>query len=668
MRADRSRSLTGERGGRLDRLDLWFLVVLVLATMTLRTFRLAEPYQMHFDEVYHARTATEFLQSWRYGLSHDIYEWTHPHLAKYAMALGLVLWGEDDVKATSDLGVPVVASVVEPRRIDPDVRDGRAGERLHVATGTEIRTYDLRTRALISTLPAPGVSALAIDASSLQLVVGYDDGRVATLDLSAIGPGDVAAGVAPVDLATVAGKVDLLYVTPDGASVAVGQGDHLDVVDAATGTVVGGTDLPGLVGLADGGQRLGDRGDGRRRAGPVRGGVGAGRAARRDRLGLRGPAGEPRPDGRHGLAGRQGHPRQGRGRHRRRTARGDGGPGPAAHRRRDRCGRHLRRPGHRLDDLDGRPDRRRPRPRLRVGHRGPEAVRHLGRRRRRRPITSSPSRATTPLAGRSTSGRTRCRASARASSTTRRARWSTSSATRRPRPGRSSRRRRPARTRSGRSTSSSRTGTPSSPTPASARGSSPSAWAADINADYPATDRQELLVFDGSGSMASIVAGLARLRVAPPRRHRRGDHGGLHLPAAADPLPAPARRGPGGALRAGRRDVLRPVADRHERRLRRPVHRRRLHRVRRALDGLVAGEMGVLGGDAGHRRPARPRPREQVGGALCHRRARPADPRPERARPRRGHPRADRAHLRAGLHGDHRAAGQRHREPHVPRS
>ena len=60
--ADRSASLTGERGGRLDRLDLWFLVVLVLATMTLRTFRLAEPYQMHFDEVYHARTATEFLQ------------------------------------------------------------------------------------------------------------------------------------------------------------------------------------------------------------------------------------------------------------------------------------------------------------------------------------------------------------------------------------------------------------------------------------------------------------------------------------------------------------------------------------------------------------------------------------------------------------------------------
>ena len=119
IRPDRSGGLAGERGGRLDRLDLWLLVVLVVATMGLRTFRLAEPYQMHFDEVYHARTASEFLQDWRYGLDHYIYEWTHPHLAKYAMAAGIVLWGRDEVSATSELGTPVAATVVEPRRDDP---------------------------------------------------------------------------------------------------------------------------------------------------------------------------------------------------------------------------------------------------------------------------------------------------------------------------------------------------------------------------------------------------------------------------------------------------------------------------------------------------------------------------------------------------------------------
>ena len=127
--------------------------------MVLRTFGSSEPYQMHFDEVYHARTATEFLQDWRYGLPHDIYEWTHPHLAKYAMAVGLVLWGEDDVAATSELGVPVVASAVEPRRIEAERARDRAGERLHIATGTEIRTYDLRTRDLSRSSPRPGASA-----------------------------------------------------------------------------------------------------------------------------------------------------------------------------------------------------------------------------------------------------------------------------------------------------------------------------------------------------------------------------------------------------------------------------------------------------------------------------------------------------------------------------
>ena len=133
-RADRSASLEGEGGGRFDRLDIWILLVLFVATLGMRTFRLAEPAQMHFDEVYHARTATEFLQSWRYGIDHDIYEWTHPHVAKYVMAGGIALWGEDDVSATSELGVPVLAAAHEPRREDA-LQDGRAGERVHVATG-----------------------------------------------------------------------------------------------------------------------------------------------------------------------------------------------------------------------------------------------------------------------------------------------------------------------------------------------------------------------------------------------------------------------------------------------------------------------------------------------------------------------------------------------------
>ena len=83
---------------------------------------------MHFDEVYHARTAAEFLQDWRYGISHYIYEWTHPHLAKYAMAGGIVLFAGHDTQATSDLGVPVRDAAIEPRRPGPVIHD-RPGRR-----------------------------------------------------------------------------------------------------------------------------------------------------------------------------------------------------------------------------------------------------------------------------------------------------------------------------------------------------------------------------------------------------------------------------------------------------------------------------------------------------------------------------------------------------------
>ncbi len=261
IRPDRSATLRHEGGGRLDRLDLWLVILLVIGTLILRTFRLDQPLQMHFDEVYHARTAAEFLQDWRYGLSHDIYEWTHPHLAKYLMAAGIVLWGEDHVSATSDLEVPVRAAAVEARRIDEvpaavasgQTSDVRAGERIHVATGTEIRTYDLKTRQLISTIAAPGAGALAIDDTNHRLVIGYDDGRLATLDLSLIGDGGVATGLAPSALATVDHPVDHVLVVNGGTQVIAASVDRLTSVDMDTGRVIGSLALSGIADLAPGG-------------------------------------------------------------------------------------------------------------------------------------------------------------------------------------------------------------------------------------------------------------------------------------------------------------------------------------------------------------------------------------------------------------------------------
>ena len=93
--------------------------------------------------------------------------------------------------------MPVVAAAIEHRREDLCTGD-RAGERVHIATGDEVRTYDLRTRATVSRFPAAGSTALAVDAAGDQLVVGYDDGRLATVDLTLIGLGGVDSGLEPI--------------------------------------------------------------------------------------------------------------------------------------------------------------------------------------------------------------------------------------------------------------------------------------------------------------------------------------------------------------------------------------------------------------------------------------------------------------------------------------
>ena len=254
IRPDRSALLRHEGGGRLDRVDAFLLILLFLATLGLRTFRLAEPYQMHFDEVYHARTATEFLQYWRYGLSHSIYEWTHPHLAKYVMAGGIVLWGGDAVQSTSELHVPVKATAIEPRRIEASAPNDTAGQHLFVATGSQIQVYDLVTRDLITTVDAPHSSALAVDDNDHLLVIGGDDGSISTLDLTTL-TGTTTAVAPPeiVPVATVDHPIEHLLVTDDGSTVIAASSTRLTSVALDTGSVNGSLDGTAIADLAPGG-------------------------------------------------------------------------------------------------------------------------------------------------------------------------------------------------------------------------------------------------------------------------------------------------------------------------------------------------------------------------------------------------------------------------------
>ncbi|HET7494599.1 MAG TPA: phospholipid carrier-dependent glycosyltransferase [Candidatus Limnocylindrales bacterium] len=253
FRADRTATLRHEGGGRLDRLDVWLLVVVLLSTLGLRLFRLAEPYQMHFDEVYHARTATEFLQSWRYGEDHDIYEWTHPHLAKYAMAAGLVLWGGDHVEAMSDLGAPVRAVAIEHRRVATDASSS-TGERVYLATDTGILVEDLRTRDTIRTIDARGITALAVDETGARLVAADGSGAISTIDLDAIEASDSAAApLSLTPLADVGHPIAHLLVTDDGTTILGASDQSITSVDAASGDILGTGDYDGIADLAPAG-------------------------------------------------------------------------------------------------------------------------------------------------------------------------------------------------------------------------------------------------------------------------------------------------------------------------------------------------------------------------------------------------------------------------------
>lgn len=257
LRADRSRELHHEGRGRFDRFDLWLLAVLVISILGIRMWRLSEPYQMHFDEVYHARTATEFLQDWRYGISHDIYEWTHPHLAKYAMAGGLVAWGNDRVTASSEIGAPVVDAAIEPRFDEPSLPRARGGDRVDVATGSEVRSYDLANRFLVATIPVAGASAVAADASGERVFVGSSDGSIATIDgaeLDALraSPGGPAPEAVP--FTTLDGPVRRLLVTADGRAVlAILADDQVVTLDADTADIRGRVQLDATGDLATAG-------------------------------------------------------------------------------------------------------------------------------------------------------------------------------------------------------------------------------------------------------------------------------------------------------------------------------------------------------------------------------------------------------------------------------
>ena len=79
------------------------LIFILLLAIFLRLFRLDYPNKFMFDEVYHAFTATQYLQGnkdawvwWTKAPEGVSYEWTHPPLAKEIMTASMFLVGSQD--------------------------------------------------------------------------------------------------------------------------------------------------------------------------------------------------------------------------------------------------------------------------------------------------------------------------------------------------------------------------------------------------------------------------------------------------------------------------------------------------------------------------------------------------------------------------------------------
>jgi len=137
----------------LTRIDVWLLVLVAVSALSLRGWRVGEPTHFQFDEVYHVRTATEFMQEWKYGEAHAIYEYTHPHLAKYLIALGLESFGAPRVDARTTYSTAIGAIATRPE-------DALSPGRLWIAGPDKIDVVDAATRSVVGSIPLRNVSKL----------------------------------------------------------------------------------------------------------------------------------------------------------------------------------------------------------------------------------------------------------------------------------------------------------------------------------------------------------------------------------------------------------------------------------------------------------------------------------------------------------------------------
>ncbi|HEY6958506.1 MAG TPA: phospholipid carrier-dependent glycosyltransferase [Candidatus Limnocylindria bacterium] len=260
-----------ELGAPLTKRDILVAFLVALVVLLTRGYRLDEPRDMYFDEVYHARTAMELLAQ------RDPYEWTHPMLAKEIMALGIVAFGDDRVVATEKPPFTPVAFTVtnDGRRVYAD-RDGRIavydrdghgglltqalaepralafdGGRLYVLTDVELCAIAIPSPADLSGTPRPFERCAPLPAPARTVV----------------GNTSIALSVAAGRAAALTSQGIFIYPALGGPPVTVAQG-AVAITAKPDGSVLYALDATGTVHLIDPTsgaetQKLNGRGPGR---------------------------------------------------------------------------------------------------------------------------------------------------------------------------------------------------------------------------------------------------------------------------------------------------------------------------------------------------------------------------------------------------------------------
>jgi 4-amino-4-deoxy-L-arabinose transferase-like glycosyltransferase len=217
---------------RMDRRDALLLLGIVAFALLFRLWRLDVPRSQHFDEVYHGRSATEFLSAWQEGWDRDVYEWTHPMLAKYLIAAGIVVADPNSVKGDAELAVPSSALAVAPRRSSVGWQRSVA---FTVEAPSTVVASDATDGEVLARWEAGGpIGALAYDPEGPLLLVGRaDGGRIETYELAGLlASPDGRAPPAGPPIETELSSVSQLLVPTEAADPMLARGpDSLAVIE-----------------------------------------------------------------------------------------------------------------------------------------------------------------------------------------------------------------------------------------------------------------------------------------------------------------------------------------------------------------------------------------------------------------------------------------------------